>query len=564
MVSGTDEHGTPILVAADAEGASPGPGRRPLHPDHRRGPPVARALVRPVHPDHHPQPLRGDPGALPRPARATGTSSRRRRSARSRRPPAGRCPDRYIEGTCPICGYDAARGDQCDNCGNQLDPTDLIDPRSRINGETPVFVEAEHYFLDLPAFAEVLGGYLQSRDNWRPNVLKFSLNLLDDLRAAGDHPGPRLGRPGAAGRLAGPAGQEALRLVRRGRSATCRRRSSGRSGPATRTRGGRSGRATGAAAYYFMGKDNIVFHAEIWPAMLFGYSGIGARGGTPGLARSARPAVRGGLQRVPDHGGQAVLLLPRGGHLHPRPAVPVRRGRAALLPVRGRAGVARTPTSPGRSSAAATTTSWPTAGATWSTGRSRWPPATSARCRRAGALTDADAALLAAVEGRLRHGRRAARAVPAEGGDRRGDAGRRRRQPLPVRPGAVEAAPSPAGPADLERMGTILHTALQVVDDCKTLLTPFLPSSSAQGARAARRRGASGRRCRRSSRWTSRPRPGSASYPVITGDYDTGARWESVPLPAGRPLGAPTPLFRKLDESIVDDELARLAESAGT
>ena len=98
-------------------------------------------------------------------------------------PSTGRTlPDRYIEGTCPICGYDQARGDQCDNCGNQLDATDLINPRSRINGETPKFVETEHYFLDLPAFAEVLGSYLRSRDNWRPNVLKFSLNLLDDLR----------------------------------------------------------------------------------------------------------------------------------------------------------------------------------------------------------------------------------------------------------------------------------------------------------------------------------------------------------------------------------------------
>ena len=73
-------------------------------------------------------------------------------------PSTGRTlPDRYIEGTCPICGYDGARGDQCDNCGNQLDPADLINPRSRINGETPKFVETEHFFLDLPAFAESLG-----------------------------------------------------------------------------------------------------------------------------------------------------------------------------------------------------------------------------------------------------------------------------------------------------------------------------------------------------------------------------------------------------------------------
>ena len=98
-------------------------------------------------------------------------------------PSTGRTlPDRYIEGTCPICGYPSARGDQCDNCGNQLDPVDLINPRSRINGETPRFVETEHYFLDLPALAGALGKWLAARTDWRPNVLKFSQNLLEDLR----------------------------------------------------------------------------------------------------------------------------------------------------------------------------------------------------------------------------------------------------------------------------------------------------------------------------------------------------------------------------------------------
>ena len=99
-------------------------------------------------------------------------------------PSTGRTlPDRYIEGTCPICGYPSARGDQCDNCGNQLDPTDLINPVSKINGETPLFVEQEHYFLDLPAFTDALGAWLKSKEgHWRPNVLKFSLNLLDDLQ----------------------------------------------------------------------------------------------------------------------------------------------------------------------------------------------------------------------------------------------------------------------------------------------------------------------------------------------------------------------------------------------
>ena len=134
-------------------------------------------------------------------------------------PSTGRTlPDRYIEGTCPICGYHEARGDQCDNCGNQLDPTDLIDPRSKINGETPEFVETQHFFLDLPALAEALTAYVQGREaggTWRPNVIKFSLNLIEDLRAARDDPRHRLGHPGAGRRLAGQPDQAALRVVRR-------------------------------------------------------------------------------------------------------------------------------------------------------------------------------------------------------------------------------------------------------------------------------------------------------------------------------------------------------------
>ena len=101
-------------------------------------------------------------------------------------PSTGRTlPDRYIEGTCPICGYGEARGDQCDNCGNQLEPEEPINPRSKVNGETPVFVETQHFFLDLPALADSLRTWLEGREasgTWRPNVIKFSLNILDDIK----------------------------------------------------------------------------------------------------------------------------------------------------------------------------------------------------------------------------------------------------------------------------------------------------------------------------------------------------------------------------------------------
>ena len=184
MVSGTDEHGTPILVAADKAGV---PAReladknnavivqdlvdlglsydlftRTTTGNHYR---VVQEMFETVHRN----------GYMVEKTTLAAIS-----------PSTGRTlPDRYIEGTCPICGYDGARGDQCDNCGNQLDPTDLKNPRSKINGEVPEFVETQHFFLDLPALANALGEWLDGREasgTWRPNVIKFSKNILEEIR----------------------------------------------------------------------------------------------------------------------------------------------------------------------------------------------------------------------------------------------------------------------------------------------------------------------------------------------------------------------------------------------
>ena len=117
-----------------------------------------------------------------------------------------------------------------------------------------------------------------------------------------------------------------------------------------------------------------------------------------------------------------------------------------------------------------------------------------------------------------------------------------------------EQAPWKLRESDPERMRTVLHVALQLVDDAKTLLTPFLPRSSQQVHELL---GGSGT-------WSDMPRveevdeEGGPSYPVITGTYDGAARWASVPLRTGTPLAAPKPLFTKLDTSVVDEELARL------
>ena len=294
MVSGTDEHGTPIQVQADKEGVT----ARELA-DRNNGV-IAKDLrqpgrdLRPVHPDDDEEPLRDHAGDLPRPAQERVRLPEGQLGAIS--PSTGRTlPDRYIEGTCPICGYPSARGDQCDNCGNQLDPIDLINPRSQINGETPKFVETEQFFLDLPAFADALGELAEAR---KPLAAERAEVLPQPARrpeAAGDHPRPRLGHPGAARRLARPPRQVDLRLVRRGDRLPV---GLDRVGPPHR----RPGRLAGLVAR--RERRGLLLHGQGQHRLpRRDLAGDAVRllrerrqGRHPGPARRAQPAVRGGVQ----------------------------------------------------------------------------------------------------------------------------------------------------------------------------------------------------------------------------------------------------------------------------
>jgi methionyl-tRNA synthetase len=176
-------------------------------------------------------------------------------------------PDRYVEGTCPHCGYAEARGDQCDNCGRTLDPTDLIDPRSRLSGATPVRRETEHYFLDLPAFKDQLTEWLESKTTWRKHVKNWALGMVADMPMRAitrdiewgvDLPVDDLG-PGKKIYVWFDAVIGYLSAAVEWASYTDE--------PDAWERWWRDPEAE---SYYFVGKDNIPFHAVIWPAMLMG------------------------------------------------------------------------------------------------------------------------------------------------------------------------------------------------------------------------------------------------------------------------------------------------------
>jgi methionyl-tRNA synthetase len=547
MVSGTDEHGTPIQVQADKEGLS----TREVADRYNGiiGQDLANLdmsydlFTRTTTLNHYAVVQEMFTTLLRNgyifPKTTLGAIS----------PSTGRTlPDRYIEGTCPICGYPSARGDQCDNCGNQLDPVDLINPRSRINGETPVFVDQEHYFLDLPAFAEALGSWLQSKSGqWRPNVLKFSLNLLHDLQPRAITRDLDWGVPVP---LDGWRDRSDKRIYvwfdavigYLSASVEWARRSGDPDAWRAWWNDGN------AEAYYFMGKDNIVFHSEIWPAMLLGYDGLGAKGGSPGPL---------GRLDLPSEVVSSEFLTMEGRKFSSSRQVVIYvrdfLARYDVDALRYYVAVAGPETQD-------TDFTWSEfvrrnndeLVATWGNLVNR---AVSFAARNigsipaAGTLTDADHALLAATsDGFATVGDELARSKFKAGVNEAmrviGD----------VNKYFSEQAPWKLRESDPDRMQTILHVTLQAVADAKTLLTPFLPRSSQAVNEML---GGPGD-------WSGMPRietvdeEGGPSYPVITGSYDSSFRWESRPIAAGTPLDVPTPLFKKLDQSVVDEEIARL------
>ena len=555
MVSGTDEHGTPIQVQAEAEGVS----TRELADRYNRvivedlrGLGLSYDLFTRTTTRNHYAVVQEifrtlyDNGYIV--ARTTmGAIS----------PSTGRTlPDRYVEGTCPICGYDGARGDQCDNCGNQLDPIDLVNPVSRINGETPKFVETEHFFLDLPAFAGALGEWLKARQDvagWRPNVLRFSMNLLEDLQPRAitrdldwgvpipiegweDRPDKRIyvWFDAVIGYLSA-----AVEWARRSGDPDAWRR---------------WWQDPEATSYYFMGKDNIVFHSVIWPSILLGYDGRGDRDGTPGAL---------GELQLPSELVSSEFLTMEGRKFSSSRQVVIfvrdflqRYDADALRYWIAAAGPENQDTDFTWAEFVRRTNDELVAG--WGNLVNRTVSMAAKNVGaipEAGELTADDTALLDAVRA----------AFPAVGSliersRQKAALTEAMRVVGEVNKYLSDQAPWKLRTEDPARMATVLHVALQAVRDCNTLLTPFLPHAAQS---VHEQLGGTGV-------WSGLPEisevseEGNDDYLVITGDYaSAAARWESTPVVPGTPLTAPTPIFRKLDPSVVDEELARLEQKAG-
>jgi methionyl-tRNA synthetase len=179
-------------------------------------------------------------------------------------------PDRYIEGTCPYCHTPGARGDQCDECGKPMNSTELVDPHCRICGTTPVFKDSEHFFLKLSDFQDKLSDWVEKQTHWRPNTFNLTRRYLKEgLRDRAITRDIEWGVPVPV------AGFEDKRLyvwfeaVIGYLSASKEWATS--QGDEEKWRPFWS---DGVKSYYFIGKDNIPFHTLIWPAMLMGYGDL--------------------------------------------------------------------------------------------------------------------------------------------------------------------------------------------------------------------------------------------------------------------------------------------------
>ncbi|MDO5672040.1 MAG: methionine--tRNA ligase [Actinomycetaceae bacterium] len=553
MVSGTDEHGTPILVAADQEGIT----ARELADRNNRM--IVEDLVQlGLSYDLFTRTTTGNHYDVVRTMFETVRDNgymvvQTTRSAIS--PSTGRTlPDRYIEGTCPLCGAEGARGDQCDACGNQLDPTDLINPKSKINGETPEFVETEHYFLDLPALADALGVWLDEREargNWRPNVIKFSQNILKDIK-------PRAMTRDIDWGIPIPGWENQPKRLYVWFDAVVGYLSASIEW-ARRTGDKEAWRQwwndSSAQSYYFMGKDNIVFHSQIWPAELLGYNGQGTRGGEPGAL---------GMLNLPTQVVSSEFLTMEGKKFA--------SSRGVVIYVRDM--LSRYQPDALRYFISAAGPENSDADFTWEEFVRRTNSELVAGwgnlVNRVGAmiaknfgeipeptqLEDVDTKLLddvkagfAEVGNLISHHRQ--KAALAEIMRLVGEANKyvAETQPFKMKDPSLQG-----------RLATVLHTLAQVVADLNLMFSPFLPHSANAVDKILGGEG------------TIAPMPqimevedlditnddGSPrAYPIITGDYSSAPAWGRHEVKVGTPIEKPAGVFTKLDESVIEEELAR-------
>ncbi len=269
MVSGSDAHGTPVTLTAEQRGVTPEQVYTEYQAEFldnwgRLG--ITFDLFTTTHTENHQQVAQDifsrlhDKGHIYKSTMEMpycGTDNRF-------------LADRYVEGECPHCAYDGARGDQCDNCGRTLDPRDLKGITCRICGATPEFSDTEHFFIRLTAFEDTLLEWARKQEHWKSNVKNFTISFLEgglrDRAITRDIDwGVPLPLDGYDGKRIYVWFEAVIGYLSASIEWAKNRGEPDRWEDFWKSDG---------RSYYFMGKDNIPFHTIIWPALLLGYGGL--------------------------------------------------------------------------------------------------------------------------------------------------------------------------------------------------------------------------------------------------------------------------------------------------
>jgi len=540
MVSGSDSHGTPVTLRAEQEGTTATEVFERFHRrflETQRDIGISYSLFTHTDTANHHAVSQGIFLAL---LRNGYLYTERQRQFYSET--LGRfLPDRYVEGICPHCGFTEARGDQCDNCGKILDALELGNPRTKIDGSVPVIRETEHFVLDLPKLGPAVLRYLEDdKDFWRSTVLNFSRNYVKALK------GRAITRDIEWGIPVPVDGYEDKRLyvwfeaVIGYLSASIEE---------ARLRGTPDAwkawwYAPDARSTYFIGKDNTVFHTVIWPAELIGAERLyeedpNARLNLPTDVPANEFMNLAGAQFSKSRGHMITLIDlltrfdPDALRYYVSVVMPetsdsdflwddfVQRNNGELVAV-------------------------------WGNLIHRVLSFTHkhfGEVPHPGALAQVDLELLEHVEGGFAtvgaqlagcHFRAALSEAFA--------LARETNRYLEVK------SPWSQLKVDRDAAGTTLYVALQAIDMLKTMLAPFLPFTAEKIHRAL---------------GYEAPlfgvqvietvgEPGDEHDVLRYDDSHASGRWQRETLPAGRPLPRPEPLFVKLDDSVVAEELARM------
>ena len=497
MVSGSDVHGTPITVRADAEGVTPAEIVERYHTEFCRqweqlgiswdlytttGTPNHAAVTQ----DMFLVQLQN--GFIDR------------RVSEQYYDPVGErfLPDRYIEGTCPHCGFEAARGDQCEHCGTTLDATDLIEPRSKISGAAPDLRSTEHFYFRYSDFTEKVGAWLKTRRGWRPHVLNSATGwtneglqdraITRDLDWGVELPVDDLGE----GKRIYVWYDAVIGYL------SASKEWSARNGDADAWK--RWWHNDDARHLYFVGKDNIPFHALLWPAQLMGYGGLHLPDNVP----ANQYVTFSGAKMAAGRG--VGLTIGEGLRIFEPDAL--RYALAAALPEHADTEVSIEEIARRINDELV---------ATW--GNLVHRVLSMAQTALAGTIPEvgdrrsSDTALLAAVDDALREGAGCIERVELR-------AGLRAAMEAAAKVNAYLNSNEPWKLASVEpdRAAAVLVTALEAVAGVRTGLAPYLPFSTA----------------------------------ALDGIFGTVERWERPAVPPGTAVPKPAPLFAKIDLDAID------------